>query len=72
MPASPSSSRAKVQAHRERLRARGLRPVQLWVPDVRSAAFRAMAHRQSLAVAQGGDAASDQAFIDAVSVWDDA
>jgi hypothetical protein len=46
--------------------------VQLWVPDVRSAAFRVEAHRQSLAVAQGGDAASDQAFIDAVSVWDDA
>ena len=60
---------AKVRAHRERLRAQGLRPVQIWVPDTRTQVFAAEAHRQSLAVAaslQGGD---DQAFIDAVSNW---
>lgn len=63
-----SSSRAKVQAHRDRLRARGLRPLQIWVPDVRSASFRAEAHRQSLAVANS-NAADDQAFIDAGFDW---
>ena len=31
----------KVQAHRERLRARGLRPIQVWVPDTRSPKFAA-------------------------------
>jgi hypothetical protein len=60
-------TRMKVQEHRERLRAQGLRPIQIWVPDVRAAAFRAKAHRQSAAVAASADGADDQAFIDAVS-----
>jgi hypothetical protein len=63
----PKSSRVKVQQHRARLRGQGLRPIQIWVPDVRSPAFRAAAHRQSLAVAASAHARDDQAFIDAVS-----
>lgn len=66
------SNRAKVQEHRQRLRAQGLRPIQIWVPDVRAPAFRAQAHRQSLAVAGGPRAVDDQAFIDSVSDWGDA
>lgn len=62
----------KVRRHRERLRAQGLRPIQIWVPDVRSPAFREEAHRQSLAIAASPQAGDDQAFIDAVSQWDDA
>ncbi len=69
--ASPKSSRLKVQAHRARLREQGLRPIQIWVPDVRSPAFRAAAHRQSLAVAGSAHARDDQAFIDAVSDQDE-
>ncbi len=60
-------SRDKVRAYRERMRARGLRPVQIWVSDTRTAAFRSEAHRQSLAVAQSALAQQDQDFIDAVS-----
>jgi Protein of unknown function (DUF3018) len=60
-------SRLKVQKHRDRLRRLGLRPIQIWVPDVRSPAFRAEAHRQSLATAVSVGASEDQAFIDAVS-----
>lgn len=60
-------SRDKVRAHRERLRAQGLRPIQIWVPDTRSAAFREEAHRQSLALAGSAQGGKDQAFIDAVS-----
>lgn len=59
-------SRVKVQEHRQRLRAQGLRPVQIWVPDMRAPGFKAEAHRQSLAVAQSAQAADDQAFIDAI------
>jgi hypothetical protein len=44
-----------------------LRPIQIWVPDVRSPAFKAEAHRQSLAVAGSPHADEDQRFIDAVS-----
>jgi hypothetical protein len=61
------SSRDKVRAYRERMRARGLRPIQIWVPDTRTAAFRAQAHRQSRAVAGGAREREDQDFIDAIA-----
>jgi len=61
------ASRLKVRKHREKLRALGLRPIQIWVPDVRSRAFRSEAHRQSQAVARSAHARRDQAFIDAIS-----
>lgn len=70
--AGPKSSRVKVQEHRARLREQGLRPIQIWVPDVRSPAFRAAAHRQSLAVGGSAHARDDQAFIDAASDRGDA
>ena len=65
------SSREKVKAHRQRLRKKGLRPIQIWVPDVRSPEFAAEAHRQSLAVARSPGEADDQAFVDAISEWPD-
>lgn len=64
-----SRLRDKVRAHRERLRRQGLRPVQIWVPDVRSKAFARAAHRQSAAVAKSAQAEQDQAFVDAISAW---
>jgi len=59
--------RQKVRAYRARLRRQGLRPIQIWVPDVRSAAIQEEAHRQSVAVARSPFEADDQAFVDAVS-----
>jgi hypothetical protein len=66
----PRDSRVKVREHRERLREQGLRPIQIWVPDVRSEVFQAEAHRQSLMVASSSHARKDQAFIDAISLGD--
>ena len=63
----PKSAREKVRAYRERLRRQGLRPIQIWVPDVRAPGFSKEAHRQSAAVASSVAAADDQAFIDSVS-----
>ena len=60
-------TRDKVRTYRERMRARGLRPIQIWVPDTRSASFRDEAHRQSLAVARSEGAGDDQSFVDAIS-----
>ncbi|MCD6672207.1 MAG: antitoxin MazE family protein [Burkholderiaceae bacterium] len=45
-----SSSADRVRRHREALRAAGLRPVQLWVPDTRDPAFIAECRRQSLSL----------------------
>ena len=63
------TSRERVRSHRERLRRRGLRPIQFWVPDVRSRRFAREAHRQSLLVATGAGERDDQEFVDAISVW---
>jgi hypothetical protein len=69
MASASKPSRVKVREHRERLREQGLRPIQIWVPDVRLPAFRSEAHRQSAAVAASAHAGEDQAFIDAVADW---
>jgi hypothetical protein len=66
---SMANTRDRVRAHRERLRAQGLRPLQIWVPDVSAPAFVAEAHRQSRAVATSRFAAEDQDFVDAISDW---
>ena len=50
---------------------RGLRPIQIWVPDVRSRRFKAEAHKQSLAIAKSPTEKEDQAFVDAISWWCD-
>lgn len=46
MPKPPSRGE-RVERRRAKLRAAGLRPVQLWVTDTRSAAFAAECRRQS-------------------------
>src|ERR1035437_3866751 len=63
-----ASTRDRVRENRQRLRAQGLRPVQIWVPDVRAPEFVAEAHRQSAAIAASEHEADDQAFVDAISV----
>ena len=68
---SPRPARDKVRAHRARLRELGLRPVQIWAPDTRSAAFVAEAHRQSALIAGSEQAADDQTFVDAIAApWE--
>jgi Protein of unknown function (DUF3018) len=64
-----TSSRAKVAAHRARLRAQGLRPIQIWLPDVRSPEFKAEAERQSRLTAMDPNEAETMAFIEAVADW---
>ncbi|MGA8249508.1 MAG: antitoxin MazE family protein [Mycobacterium sp.] len=67
-----ASTRDRVRRYRERLRQQGLRPVQIWVPDVNAPEFVREAHRQSALVAASDQDQDDQAFVDAVSYdWDD-
>lgn len=69
---SDTSSRQRVRRHRAHLREQGLRPIQIWVPDVRSPAFARAAHRQSRLVAASERAEEDQQFIDDVTApWGD-
>ncbi len=67
-----ASTRDRVQQYRQRLRQQGLRPIQIWVPDVNAPEFVREAHRQSALVAASDQDRDDQAFVDAVSAdWDD-
>ncbi len=65
--AGRKSSRAKVNAHRQRLRDQGLRPIQIWGPDTRAPEFLKEAARRSRLAARSEHEKDDQAFVDAVS-----
>jgi len=52
MALSPSEKTAK---YRERLRAQGLRPIRIWVPDTRSKSLAEEVRRQSLRVSKKDD-----------------
>lgn len=52
----------RVQKRRASLRAAGLRPLQIWVPDTRRPGFGEECRRQSLVVAQVD--AADQDLMD--------
>lgn len=60
------SSTERVRAFRERQRKRGMRLIQMWVPDVNSPEFAAEAHRQSMLAAQGDHMTDDQDFIESI------
>ena len=62
-----AENRLRVKAYRDRLRAQGLRPIQIWVPDTRTPEFAREAKRQSELIANSPHEADDQAFIDSVS-----
>lgn len=62
----------RVRDYRQRMRSRGFRPVQIWVPDVRTAEFANEARRQAQLVGTLDEQSDDQDFIEAVSTdWDD-
>jgi len=64
--------RDRVGEYRQRMRARGLRPLQVWVPDVRTETFVAEAHRQAALIARADETRDDQSFIEAISTrWDE-
>lgn len=55
----------RVQKHRESLRNSGLRPIQIWVPDVRRTGFAEECRRQSLLIAEAErEDAALNAFLD--------
>ncbi|MFT4200675.1 antitoxin MazE-like protein [Gordonia sp. (in: high G+C Gram-positive bacteria)] len=62
----------RVGEYRRRMRERGLRPLQMWVPDVRTEAFAAQARRQSAIVAGSETERDEQDFVESIAAhWDD-
>ena len=60
----------KVRRHREKLRAQGLRPIQIWVPDVNDPKVIEQMREEARVIAQSPQEKDDLAFI--ASLWDDA
>jgi hypothetical protein len=67
----PHTVNRRVEQHRARLRAQGMRPLQIWVPDTSAPGFDEECHRQSVALAASRRAEQDQAFVDSVSQFPD-
>lgn len=67
-----TDSKHRVRKHREELRKKGLRPIQIWVPDVNAPGFAAEAHRQSQ-LANDAASAEVQEWIDGINaeMWED-
>lgn len=70
----PTPVSQRVRKRRETLRAAGLRPVQIWVPDTRAAGFAAECRRQAarVAAADRSDADLGQDLDAALADLDDA
>lgn len=57
----------RVQKHRAGLRAAGMRPVQIWVPDTRRKDFADECRRQSLALRNDPQEAETLAWLEAAA-----
>lgn len=67
MQAQPVKSR--VRTHRSRLRASGLKPVQLWVPDPKAPGFAAECRRQSLVIRNDTLEMNDLEMLAEIADW---
>lgn len=62
-----TSTSERVQKHRAVLRAAGLRPVQIWVPDTRRAGFDKECRRQSLVLREDASEQEMLAWLEAAA-----
>ena len=63
---SKEKAREKTRRYRARLRAAGLRPIQIWVPDTAATGFADEARRQSLRASAAQSETEVLDFIEAV------
>ena len=65
----PKTAKERMSARRRRLRARGLRPIQHWVPDLRDPRVRAAIRREAAQLARHPENAAIDDWIDAAYDW---
>ena len=61
----------KMQRYRAKMRAQGLRPVQIWVPDTRAPGFAEELRRQCALLRDDPEEQEILDFIDAATDWSD-
>lgn len=59
----------KQHRYRRRLRRKGLRPVQIWVPDTRAEGFVGECRRQARLAARSAQEKSALDFISEIAAW---
>jgi len=69
--AAKSGSAARTERYRQKLRRRGLRPVQIWVPDTRSPGFPAEVRSQCERINAADQADGLMDWVENVSTFDD-
>lgn len=62
----------KQHRYRRRLRGKGLRPVQIWVPDTRTHGFASECRRQARLAARSAQEKPTLDFISEIADWDSA
>jgi hypothetical protein len=62
----------KQDRYRRRLRRKGLRPVQIWVPDTRAEGFATECRRQARLAARSAQEKPTLDFISEIAAWDNA
>jgi len=67
---SAAKNRARVAAHRAALRAQGLRPIQLWIPDTRTPEFAEQARLASLAANASADSEEVMDLLERIAILD--
>jgi hypothetical protein len=63
----PITLTERVRTHRDNLRAAGLRPIQIWVPDTRAPGFAEECARQSRVIAESAGEKEDMDFIERIT-----
>jgi hypothetical protein len=66
------SQKEKQNRYRRRLRRKGLRPVQIWVPDTRAEGFAGECRRQARIAARSTQEKPALNFISEIAAWDNA
>jgi len=64
------STAERVQKHRQSLRAAGLRPIQIWVPDTRNPKFAEECLRQSRLLTEDPQEEEIMKFLESVADTD--
>ena len=62
----------KMRHYRARMKEKGLRAVQIWVPDIRSPEIAEALRRQSRLASSSPDERAVLDFLEDVGAWDDA
>ena len=63
------TSRERTKAYRERLKAKGLKPVTIWVPDINDPEVRAQLKRDCQLISESPHEKEIMEWIEAVSYW---